>query len=538
MNALLLFPEFSPFGFWNFRETCRLVGAKYPASPLGMITMAALLPSEWHLRLIDLNTATLKDSDIDWADLVFIGGMLPQQKKFLQLIDRVHNRGKKVVAGGPDPTSQPEVYKSADYLVLGEVESSIQVFLEDLDNGVPHGTYRPDRRPDMIESPVPRFDLLDLKGYLMIGIQFSRGCPFNCEFCDIIELYGRTPRTKTSEQIVRELEALYALGYRGHVDFVDDNFIGNKKKAKDILRAVKAWSEDNGHPFFFSTEASINLADDEELLTMMRDLDFRYVFIGIESSDEEVLSSVQKRQNLNRDIKSDLHRIYSYGIVVNGGFILGFDQETSGSARKMVDIIKDGSIVMSMIGLLYALPNTQLRRRLKRENRLLENKAQQQYSLVTTEIDQTTTGINFIPKRPKEEIIRDYLHILHEVYSTKNYFDRCLSLCRVIRTNHRYKPTSKRMVRYALGFFKTVVKLGLRPSTSYYYWRNILVILLTNMSAVETVVNLMAMYLHFQPQTNFISDLMTVNIGDLTVTAGRSSKAEAFAACESGESAI
>jgi radical SAM superfamily enzyme YgiQ (UPF0313 family) len=538
MNALLLYPEFSPLGFWNFKETCRLVGAKYPASPLGMITMAALLPSKWHLRLIDLNTATLNDSDIDWADLVFIGGMLPQQKKFLQLIDRVHGRGKKVVAGGPDPTSQPEVYQSADYLVLGEVESSIQVFLKDLDSGVQYGTYRPDRRPDMIESPVPRFDLLDLKGYLMIGIQFSRGCPFNCEFCDIIELYGRNPRTKTSEQIIRELETLYALGYRGQVDFVDDNFIGQKQKAKEILRAVKAWSEDNGHPFFFSTEASINLADDEELLSLMRDLDFRYVFIGIESTDEEVLSSVHKKQNLNRDIKSDLHKIYSYGIVVNGGFILGFDQETSESARKLVDIIKGGSVVMSMIGLLYALPNTQLRRRLKRENRLLESTVQQQYSLVSTEIDQTTTGINFISKRPKEEIIRDYLHILHEVYLTKNYFNRCLNLGKVIRTNYLYKPTLKRMVRYALGFLKTVVKLGLRPSTSYYYWRNILVILLTNTSSIETVVNLMAMYLHFRPQTNFISGLMKENLEDLKVTAAMPLKVRAFAACEPGESTI
>jgi len=530
MKALLLYPEFSPFGFWNFKETCRLVGAKYPASPLGMITMAALLPSKWDLRLIDLNTATLNDSDIDWADLVFIGGMLPQQRKFLQLIKRVHDRGKKVVAGGADPTSQPDIYKSADYLVLGEVESSMQVFLEDLESGAPNGTYRPDHRPDMIESPVPRFDLLDLKAYLMIGIQFSRGCPFNCEFCDIIELYGRKPRTKTPGQIVAELEALHALGYRGHIDFVDDNFIGQKQKAKEILRAVKAWSEENGHPFFFSTEASINLADDEELLGLMRDLDFRYVFVGIETTDEEVLSSVHKKQNLNRDIIGDLRRIYSHGMVVNGGFIIGFDQETSKSARKTVDIIKEGSIVMSMIGLLYALPNTQLRRRLIKENRLLETTAQQQNSLVSTEIDQTTNGINFTPTRPREEIIRDYLHILHEVYSTKNYFDRCLSLGRVIKPNHQYKPTFKETFLYASGFLKTVVKLGLRPSTSYYYWRNILTTLFTNTSAIETVVNLMAMYLHFRPQSRFISDLMMQNLEDLTETVEETSGVEAFAA--------
>ena len=293
---------------------------------------------------------------------------------------------------------------------------------------------------------------------------------------------------------------------------------------------MKTWCEDNGHPFFFSTEASINLADDEELLSLMRDLDFRYVFIGIESTDDDVLSSVQKGQNLNRDIKSDLHRIYSHGIVVNGGFILGFDEETRKSARKMVDVIKDGSIVMSMIGLLYALPNTRLRRRLKGENRLLKKTAQQQDRLVSKEIDQTTNGINFIPKRPKEEIIRDYIHILHETYSTKNYFDRCLSLGRVIKTNYRYKPTLKRTFRYAVGFLKTVVKLGLRPSTSYYYWRNILVTLFVNFSAIETVVNLMAMYLHFRPQTRFISELMMQNLEDITATAAEPSKMEAFAA--------
>ncbi len=360
MKALLLYPEFSDLGFWNYKTVCRLMGAKYPASPLGLITMAALLPAEWELRLRDLNTHDLDDADIDWSDLVFIGGMLPQQPRFVRLIERVHARGKKVVAGGPDPTSQPGVYRSADYLVLGEAECSMRPFLAELARGATCGTYVPAEKPDLTSSPIPRFDLLELKDYLMIGVQFSRGCPFNCEFCDIIELYGRKPRTKTPRQIVTELDTLYRLGYRGHVDFVDDNFIGHKAKAKEVLRAVKDWSEEHGHPFFFSTEASINLADDEEMLGLMRDLDFRYVFVGIESADNQVLESMRKQQNLTRDIVEDLHRIYRYGIVVNGGFILGFDGETSGSARKMVEIIEQGEIVMPMIGLLFALPNTQL----------------------------------------------------------------------------------------------------------------------------------------------------------------------------------
>jgi len=512
MKALLLYPEFSAMGFWNYKPVCHLMGAKYPASPLGLITMACLLPAEWQLRLLDLNTTTLEDVDIDWADLVFIGGMLPQQPGFLRLIERVHSRGKKVVAGGPDPTSQPEVYRSADYLVLGEAECSLPTFLSDLARGVPGGTYQSAEKPDLAKSPVPRFDLLEFQNYLMIGVQCSRGCPFNCEFCDIIELYGRQPRTKTPQQIVTELDRLYRLGHRGHVDFVDDNFIGHKAKAKEILRAVKDWSEAHRHPFFFSTEASINFADDEELLGLMGDLDFRYVFVGIESADSEVLRSMHKATNLKRNIVEDLHRIYRHGIVVNGGFILGFDGETSASAREMAEVIERGKIVMSMIGLLFALPHTQLARRLRQEHRLLENTGRVSEARESTEVDQTTSGLNFITRRPEAEILGDFLHVLQAAYSTKNYFDRCLSLSKALRIQYRFKPSWRRKARYATAFLKILVKLGLRPPTSYYFWRNLLAVLFTRVSALETVVNLMAMYLHFGPQTEFVSGVMAKKI--------------------------
>ena len=512
MKALLLYPEFSSSGFWNYKDVCRLIGAKYPASPLGMITMAALLPTDWELRLLDLNTTTLHDREIDWADLVFIGGMLPQQSRFLRLIDRVHSRGKKVVVGGPDPTSQPEVYKAADFAVLGEAEASMGAFLADLAKGATSGTYRAAERPDMALSPVPRFDLLNFPNYLMIGIQVSRGCPFSCEFCDIIELYGREPRLKTPRQIIKELDTLYALGYRGHVDIVDDNFVGNKAKAKEILRALKDWSEDHGHPFFFSTEASINLADDEELLRLMEDLDFRYIFIGIESADDEVLSSMNKKQNLRRNIVEDLHKIYKHGMIVNGGFILGSDSETSDSAKGMVDIIERARIVMPMVGLLFALPNTQLARRLREENRLLEGGSRQSEALEATQVDQATSGINFVTRRPRAEILRDFLHVIQSAYSTRSYFDRCLSMNRVLRIRYRYKPSWRRTVQYFGAFLKTVFKLGLRPSTGYYYWRNLAVVLFTRISALESIVNCMAMYLHFRRQTEFVSAILQKDI--------------------------
>jgi len=507
-RALLIYPPFSPMGFWNYKDVCKLVGAKYPAAPLGIITLAALLPQEWDLKLVDMNTSELYDSDIDWADIVFISGMLPQQANFLKLIDRIHSHNKKIVAGGPDPTSQPDIYKDVDYLVLGEAENNIHLFLADLENGVNKNIYRNGKeKPCIKTSPVPRFDLLNLKDYVMIGIQFSRGCPFNCEFCDIIELYGRKPRTKTPQQVIKELDALYDLGYRGHIDFVDDNFIGHIKKTKEILRAVKTWYDKHDKPFFFSTEASINLADDNELLQLMKDLDFRYIFIGIESMDKNVLETIQKKQNLNRDLLSNLNKIYDYGIIVNGGFILGFDDETSQAVYSMADIIKQGKICMPMIGLLYALPRTRLTRRLIKEKRFINNS-----NLAENNdrhyIDQTTCGLNFLTRRPKEEIIEDYISILKNVYSRKNYFNRCLELCKILKKKKYYKMTFLKKLKSICMFGKLLIKIGINPYILYYFWRNIIIILFCNPGLVVDVINLMAMHLHFKKQTKYITDLM------------------------------
>ncbi len=327
------------------------------------------------------------------------------------------------------------------------------------------------------------------------------------------------PEDEDPPQIIAELDALYRLGHRGHVDFVDDNFIGHKGKAKEILRAVKHWSEARGHPFFFSTEASINLADDEELLNLMRELDFRYVFVGIESADPAVLKSMHKQQNLARNTVDDLHRIYRHGMIVNGGFILGFDGETSDSARRMVEIIEQGKIVMPMVGLLFALPGARLTRRLKEEHRLLDDTGRLSEARELTEVDQTTSGLNFIPQRPEVEILGDFLYVLDAAYSTRNYFDRCLRLSRTLRIHSRFKPSWRRKVRYGRAFLKTVARLGLRRSTAYFYWRNLLAVLLTRASALETVVNLMSMYLHFSRQTEFVSGVTAKNIQTLQASA-------------------
>ncbi len=487
------------------------MGAKYPASPLGLITMAALLPKDWDVDLVDLNARELEDSRIDEADLVFIGGMLPQQEEILRLVDRVHRRGKKAVVGGPDPTSQPERYRSADYLVLGEAEASLPLFLEDLERGASSGVYEAKERPDMSASPVPRFDLLNFSDYVMVGVQFTRGCPFNCEFCDIIELYGRVPRTKSPSQIVEELETLYRLGHRGHVDFVDDNFIGNRKRAKEILRAVLEWSRRRGHPFYFSTEASLNLAGEEEILSLMAELDFRYVFIGIESPDESILESAGKTANLRRDIPEDLRKIYRRGIVVNAGFILGFDDETDGIGARIVDLVRRGAICMAMVGLLYALPNTRLTRRLRKENRLFEDfDVRSQSSAV--DVDQTTSGINFVTRRPRDRIIADFLFILDQLYSPGDYFDRCLALAKALRVKPKFKPPLRVLARNLRAFLGASVRLGLRPSTAFYWWRNLALVLFRRPSSLETLVNLMVMYLHFGKQAAFLKEVMRARL--------------------------
>ncbi len=367
-NVLMVFPQFNQNSFWSLQAACDIYGVKCPAPPLGMMTLAALLPKEWNIKLVNRNAEELQNADIDWADIVMTGGMLPQRDDTQVVIDLAHARGKPTAVGGPDPMSSPECYEKSDFRVLGEAEGIIQLFVEAWNKGERRGTFEAERfKVDVATSPIPRFDLINFKHYLYVGVQFSRGCPFTCEFCDIIELYGRVPRSKTNDQMLAELDALYDAGYRGHVDFVDDNLIGNKKALKRFLPALTQWQKDRKFPFEFSTEASMNLADDTELLQMLKGANFFAIFVGIESPDTDTLIATSKKQNTRRSLADSVHKIYDAGMFVIAGFIVGFDSEKGSMSQAMIECIEDTGIPVAMVGLLTALPNTQLTRRLVAE---------------------------------------------------------------------------------------------------------------------------------------------------------------------------
>ena len=456
-KCLLVQTKFSAFSFWNYQDVCDIVGARYPAAPLGLLTVAALLPQHWTFRLIDENVETLLEEHLLWADIVCTGGMLPQQKSMLEFIHRAHLLDRTVVVGGPDPTSQPDLYREADYLVLGEGEITIPMFLRDLEVGITSGTYVSTERANMLESVIPRFDLIRFRDYIMIGMQFIRGCPFNCEFCDVIELFGRTPRYKTTPHILKELQTLYDLGYRGHIDMVDDNFIGNKNKVKELLSEIKTWTIARKYPFYFTTEASVNIADDEELLQLMQDCDFRYVFLGIETPENDTLALNNKNQNVNKPIGDAVRKILSYGMVSNGGYIIGFDSESRQVASNMINSIQESGICMAMIGLLYALPNTQLTRRLEAEGRLFHLASQ---SVSSTDIDQTTSGLNFSTLIPRSEILKNYIEVLKTVYKPENYYKRVIYTGLNIRPKYRHKPSFSTWLIYMRSFLRVCKKAG------------------------------------------------------------------------------
>ena len=500
-NVLLVYPRFVNESFWNYRESCAVVGAKYPTIPLGLITVAAMLPSEWDVRLVNLNTEELSDADLEWADLVMTGGMMFQQAGTLDIIEMCRDRGKPVAVGGPDVSSSPHVYERANFRVVGEAESVIDKFIAAIDNGSNDGWFEgPKFQADVTTTPKPRFDLLKFDQYMYLGVQFSRGCPFTCEFCDIIELYGRVPRTKTAEQTLGELDHLYNLGYRGHVDFVDDNLIGNKKAIKAFLPHLIKWQEERDYPFEFSTEASLNLADDDELIGMLKKANFFVIFMGIESPDTETLIAMRKKQNTRRSISQSIHKLYKAGIFVTAGFIVGFDTEKGSIAGPMIELIEEAAIPMAVIGQLWALPNTQLARRLAREGRLHVNAE----FMPKGSMDQCASGLNFETKRERLDILRDFRRVLATEYTPEAYFGRVDRLVSLLDCSDRRREMAKGDVRAKIGTVNIVQDILRRmPEHREVLWRTFTNCMKKNPGALRAVVILMGFYLHIGPYTRF-----------------------------------
>lgn len=524
-SVLLIAPAFPEHTFWNNKAICRVAGARHTAIPLGLLTVAALLPPEWSCRLIDLNCRELTDADIDAADLVMTGGMNIQRLATLAVVARAQRRGKPVVVGGPDATSEPDVYASADFLVVGEAEGILGAFVAAWEAGQRSGRFDAEKfKADVTTSPVPRYDLLRRSDYLYHAVQFSRGCPFTCEFCDIIELFGRRPRVKTPEQMLRELDTLYDSGYRGHVDFVDDNFIGNKKAVKAFLPHLVAWQRERGYPLAFSTEASINLSDDDELLALMREAGFFVVFVGIESPDARTLAAMGKKQNTRRALSDSIRRIHAAGLYVIAGFIVGFDSEEAAVGRYMVEAIEEAAIPVAMVGLLAALPNTQLTARLRQEGRLFPVEWQLQMLKAGEGGDQCTLGLNFTTRRPRREVLTDYLEVIERLYAPSAFFGR---IERASREYDCFSPPRPPDPAASAGFLGIGAGdwaelrrllwhfLRERPGALRHVIRVLYRCARTNPGALRHVATQAAFYLHLGPFSRFVSRAIRRQIGDI-----------------------
>ena len=429
-NALLVNP-ISPPSYWSYSYALEFVDKKSNIPPLGLLTVAAMFPGDWSLRLVDMNVRPLRDRDLAWADAVFTSSMIVQQHSLTQVVRRCRRAGVPVIAGGPHPTALPaeiqaqfEPGEGIDHFVLGEVETIFPAFLDDLRRGLAKPVYGPVEKPDIAGTPTPRFDLIDPEDYGSMALQFSRGCPFDCEFCDITALYGRRPRTKSTEKMIAELEAVYRTGWRGSLFLVDDNFIGHRRDALRLLEAVKTWQEAHGHPFSFMTEASVNLAKMPELLQAMRACGFTMVFLGIESPGEVALEKISKGQNLARGKRAESHlqsavrAIQAQGMEVSGGFIIGLDGDEEFDSH--LAFTREAGIPMAMAGLLTALKGTRLHARLEREGRLRSASTG-----CNTEID-----LNFEPELPREQLLDEYRRLIRALYepTLRGYFQRCLTL--------------------------------------------------------------------------------------------------------------
>ncbi|MBI2836492.1 MAG: DUF4070 domain-containing protein [Chloroflexi bacterium] len=459
MRILLVYPRY-PDTFWSFRYALKFISKRASFPPLGLLTVAAMLPRHWETKLIDMNVTDLDDAEITQADFVFVSAMVVQSDSAREVISRCNRLGVKVAAGGPLFTTGYDEFTGVDHFVLGEAEMTMPAFLADIENGCAKPIYEAQEQPDISLTPLPVWSLINMKHYASMSLQYSRGCPFNCDFCDIAILNGNMPRTKDREQMVRELDALYSHGWRGSVFVVDDNFVGNRRKLKtETLPAMIEWSKKRKYPFYFYTQASINLADDEELMQLMADAGFERVFVGIETPNEDSLTECNKQQNRGRDLVAAVKKIQNYGLEVQGGFIVGFDSDPVSIFHSQINFIQKSGIVTAMVGLLNAPRGTSLYQRLKKENRL------------TSEFtgNNTDCSMNFVPKMNYETLINGYRQIFSTIYSPKQYYERIRTFLK------EYKP--KRAKRFSLlrfshirAFFEAMWVLGVKEKGRRHYW--------------------------------------------------------------------
>jgi radical SAM superfamily enzyme YgiQ (UPF0313 family) len=490
MKALLVYPEF-PETYWSFKHALSFEGKRSAFPPLGLLTISAMLPDSWERRLVDMNVRPLKQKDIDWADVVLASAMIVQQDSLKEVIKLCNAKGKKIIVGGPFVTTAIEALSGIDHIVMGEAEEIIPDLVRDLERGEAKPVYNAPERPSMLLTPVPDFKLADMKRYSAMSVQYSRGCPFNCEFCDIIEIYGRVPRTKSDTQMLLELDALRDTGWRGTVFIVDDNFIGNKKNVKKFLPHLAEWQERNERPFTFITEASVNLAEDAQLLEGMRQSGFNRAFLGIETPVEASLKEAQKGQNTRHDLLDSVKTIQSYGIEVMAGFIVGFDNDPDDIFDRMTNFIKESAIPLAMVGLLTALPNTQLWRRLSGEGRLLgESKG-----------SNTHSDLNFVTRMDSTRLVEGYKSILKSIYDTREYYDRALECMRRVSQHGPKSQRGNTFLRDLSALTRITLRLGIRDSDRWEFWRYFTQTLAHHRGAFADSMRLAAMGYHFRKLT-------------------------------------
>ena len=488
MKALLINPQF-PTTYWSFRHALQFDGKRSAFPPLGLMTISAMLPRSWERRLVDLEVRPLKRADIEWADIIFATAMLVQKDSLKKIVKQCKAKGKTVVIGGPYITTSIEALPEADHIFLGEAETTLPQFLEDFQRGEAKKFYKAPERPPLSTTPVADFGLADLKRYSAMSVQFSRGCPFQCEFCDIIEIYGRNPRTKSNEQMLAELDALKKVGWRGSVFIVDDNFIGNKRNVKKLLPDLIEWQEKNGRPFFFFTEASVNLADDDELLSLMRQASFRRVFLGIETPVEESLKEALKTQNTRGNLLDQVKKIQSYGMEVMAGFIVGFDNDPDDIFQRQINFIRESAIPLAMVGLLNALPDTQLWRRLEKEGRLLGESSG----------NNTSYSLNFVPKMDPTRLVEGYQSIMKTIYSSREYYERALECMR--RVTYRPLPRHTSVLHDLASLTRITLKLGVLDRERREFWRFIRGATAKHRDKLADSLRLAAMGYHFRKLT-------------------------------------